>query len=323
MSLATLYSSGIADGDGPKTRSAKDDAREKAAATEIEEIEKIARKHGLGRFRSVRTTHYLAIGDAENSFRMQAGKLCEALARDYLGHFKQKGFEPEVPKNLLTLVTLADQKGFQAFSGLEPGTIAGGVYSLESNRLFVFDYRNTDLVPDAARTNSVALFHEATHQLTFNTGLLLRDRDVPVFISEGFATYGEIRRPNGQGKIGDLNVPRLAVLVKALGSPASWIPLRDLIGDDAIISGEKLEKLAEDQRAAGEDRLQTAYAESWATIYLFMRSESRRKALRSYLAAIKTRKNADFRLVDARKHLGDLDRLDVELKEFAARLTRG
>lgn len=313
--------SAVARADQPKktTGKAKDDSRERSADRETEEIESIARQNGLGRFRATKTAHYLTIGDADPSFRLQAGKLCEALARDYLGHFRKLGFSIEAPKRLLTLVTLADSKGFRVFTGLDSGTTAGGVYNLESNRLFVFDFRNTDIVADAARTNSMALFHEAMHQLTYNTGLLRRDRDVPVFISEGFATYGEVRRPNGREKIGDLNVRRLAVLLKNLGSRDAWIPVRDLIGDDRIITGDRADRAAEAAPAAVEDRLQTAYAESWLTIYHALRTDARRRALRAYLEAIKTRKSAEFRLEDARKHLGDLDRLDDELREFAAR----
>ena len=37
------------------------------------------------------------------------------------------------------------------------------------------------------------LVHEATHQLSFNTGLLNREGDTPLCIVEGLGTYGESR----------------------------------------------------------------------------------------------------------------------------------
>ncbi len=46
----------------------------------------------------------------------------------------------------------------------------------------------------STRVNTFTLVHEAIHQLTYNTGLLDRQADVPVAISEGLATFGEHAR---------------------------------------------------------------------------------------------------------------------------------
>ena len=99
--------------------------------------------------------------------------------------------------------------------------------------------------------------------------------------------------------------------------------MRDLIGDDEIIGGDRAAKAADDKRAEAEDQLQTAYGQCWIFIYFFMKTDARRKALCAYLKAIKTRKQPDSRLEDAQKHLGDLDRLDDDLRKFAARAARG
>ena len=48
----------------------------------------------------------------------------------------------------------------------------------------------------------ITLSHEATHQLTFNTGLLNRKGDVPMCIAEGLAVYGEIRSGPGRNEPG-------------------------------------------------------------------------------------------------------------------------
>jgi hypothetical protein len=44
---------------------------------------------------------------------------------------------------------------------------------------------------------------------------------------------------------------------------------------------------------------------------------------RAYLAAIRERRDASRRLKDAEAYLGNLDRLDHELKQHATRLIRG
>ena len=54
---------------------------------------------------------------------------------------------------------------------------------------------------DPERVNLLALVHETTHLLCFNTGLLSRKANVPAWVSEGLATYVEIWR-NKQTQIG-------------------------------------------------------------------------------------------------------------------------
>src|SRR5262249_33190682 len=142
----------------------------------------------------------------------EALEICEALAKDFLKHFKEKEFPVVAPDHRLTVVLLADAPSFAKFLGSEEGEAVAGIYDLDTNRLVVFDNRGNG-VALAARANTVALVHEATHQLCFNTGLLDRKGDVPLCISEGLATYGEVRRPRGPDRVGSLNRERWAVLV--------------------------------------------------------------------------------------------------------------
>ena len=52
-----------------------------------------------------------------------------------------------------------------------------GFYSKLENWLVLFDFRNVPLVEKGAgHKNVTTLAHEGTHQLTFNTGLLNRQR---------------------------------------------------------------------------------------------------------------------------------------------------
>jgi hypothetical protein len=278
-----------------------------AEERDIAEVQARARKAGLGMLRSRTTAHYLGLGDAPAKFQSEALGLCEGLAQDYLKHFKDKGFAIEPPGRRLTLVILAGAREFAAFLGEEQPAEVGGIYDLDTNRLVIFDNR-AEGGARAARANSVTLFHEATHQLTFNTGLLDRRGDVPLCISEGLAMYGEVRRPGGRASIGAVNAERLPLLVQAVQSGRGWVPVRDLFANETFEGGESQ---------------QLAYAESWLLVSYLLRTKARLPGFRAYLEAIRGRRDASKRLQDAQAHLGDLAKLDAALARYAIQLMRG
>ena len=281
------------------------DAKERAA------VEARAREAGLGTFRAGSTAHYLGLGDAPPAFRAKALQICEGLTRDYLEHFKNKGFAVERPAGRMTVVLLADGASYAKFTGEPLEEAVGGQYELESNRLVIFDNRaegrgNREL---AERANLVALAHEATHQLTFNTGLLRRGGDVPGCISEGLAMYAEVRRPSGRSLPGQPNPRRVEELALAWQEGTAWLPLTLLLQSDDALQGEK-----------GADVQHAAYAQSWLLVDTLMKSPALLPKFRAYLKAIAPRVDADHRLDDARAHLGDLDDLNADLHTQANRL---
>ncbi len=232
-----------------------------------------------------RTEHYLGIGNAPARFRDTALEICEDLARDYLQHFENKKLDVHRPAGRLIVVVLADPSAFASYLDITPGGPVRGTYNPDSNRLVICDNR-AEANPLAERANTFALFHEATHQLTFNTGLLDRLGDVPLGISEGLATYGEVRRPKGQVRIGAINRERLVVLADAARRGRQLIPTADLIVNDDLL----------DQPATQ----QFAYAQSWLMVHHFLHVPAYLTAFRSYLDAIRGRRSPDHRLDDAR-----------------------
>jgi hypothetical protein len=275
------------------------------------EVEERAKRVGLGKFRAIQSTHYQVLGNAPEAFCQRALKVCEGLARDFLEHFRYKGFKVDRPSHRLTLVTLADADSFAKFQSAEPGPGMGGVYDLDTNRLVIFDNRaQGDLDPNvAARANLLSLAHEATHQLTYNTGLLDRAGDVPPCLSEGLAMYAEIRKPSGPSRLGQVNQGRLDGFAFAHEKHVRWIPLDRLLTDDALFGAE-----------ADPNALQMAYAESWLLVYELMRPK-KPAAFSKYLATIRSRRDAQHRLEDAQASLGDLGHLDEELRRSAHGLT--
>lgn len=280
-----------------------------STADERAKIRAGAAKAGLSPIRWSETVHYLGVGDAPDAFRDRALEICESLATTYQKSFRDKGFDVEIPKCRLTVVALRDLASYKAFLGEEPGEAVGGHYDLDTNRLVIFDFRpgGRELAIRSERVNTFTLVHEAAHQLTFNTGLLNRRGDVPVCLSEGLAMYCELWRPTGRALLGQVNLPRLQVLARPEG--ADWLPLAELLTDDALLENQATRQLA--------------YAEGWALAHYLLKTPARLPRFRAYLAAIRERRDASRRLKDAEAHLGNLDRLDHELRRHAMRLIRG
>src|SRR5204862_1569109 len=84
----------------------------------------------------------------------------------------------------------------------------------------------TDITKDA---NLSTTMHECAHQISFNCGLLTRQRDAPAAIVEGLATYCEATDQGDWTVLGGLNPMRIATLQKSRGK---FIPLADLLKNE-------------------------------------------------------------------------------------------
>jgi hypothetical protein len=261
---------------------------------------------------TVQSAHYQAIGDAAPAFIKLTLSDCEQIALDYRNHFRARGFPVDLQDHRLSVIVFVDERPFLKFAeNAPPGTI--GFYSRPANWLVLFDFRNVPMYPGASgQSNMETVTHEATHQLTFNTGLLDRRDDIPLCIVEGLAMYGERRRLTGRSEPGQVNLRRLDELAH-VQRRLSWISLSELLASDTAWFGR------------GEDRRALGYAESWVLVYHLMTDPTRLPQFRDYLRAIRGRKDRARRLEDARAHFGDLDQLDRELRRTAIRLqqTRG
>lgn len=266
-------------------------------AAEIARVQVQAKAAGLGPFQSTTSEHYLAIGDAPLSFQREALRMCETLGEAFLVHFRRAGFHVAYPPARLTVIALKDEQSYAKFLGQAPGQDVGGHFDLGTNRLVIFDFRpgQAGLAAHAERVNLFALVHETAHQLTFNTGILDREGDLPLAILEGLATYVEMWRPRTKNAVGGVNLPRL----EALRQSDDWIPVADLLAGD---------------KAFEPQTEQLAYAESWLLVHYMLRLSARRARFRDYLAQAQRGKGRADRLKIAEEMLGPLDRLDHELK---------
>jgi Protein of unknown function (DUF1570) len=284
-------------------------------ADEIAAVQALTKKAGLGRFSDSRTDHFLGLGDAPDVFRKSALAICESLSAAFLPHFRQKGFELAMPAQRLTVITLKDKDSYRDLLGEDPGMMVGGHYDLDTNRLVMFDFRPNigQIGPQAnpERVNLLALVHETTHLLCFNTGLLSRQTDVPDWVSEGLATYVELwQKKKPATPIGAVNRPWLSFLLEARSTDKSWIRLPDLVADDKTFWDEKTQQLS--------------YAESWLLVHQLMITPAQLPKFRSYLAGLppQGQGTAADRVALAEKHLGSLMKLERELDRYLNRLAR-
>ncbi len=283
-------------------------------------IEAIMGKAGLRSIGTTRSPHYLGIGDTSESFRSLTLQDCEAVAADYLDYYRSQGFEVAMPSRRLIVVILADESSLAAFNGdrrwqkkpaeAKPLPVVPGHYETHSNRIVLLDMHAV-AYRGAGPATLRHIAHEATHQLTFNTGLLNRVGDVPHSIGEGLAQYGEIRKASGRTAPGRLHLHNLGVLSASRRQGTPCYPIAQLLADDrpfVLGSFTRLQSLA--------------YAEAWLLIDYLMTDRTRLAGFRAYLEAIRPRVDPEHRLDDAERHLGDLDRLDRDLLTYFVRLNK-
>jgi hypothetical protein len=307
LTCALLALSGL----GGSTAAVFAQSKPDRSTTEAEEIaaaEKVARDAKLGPLSHSTSAHFLAIGDAPDEHREAALKLCEALGQDFLAQFRKLGFKLAYPDHRLTIVTLKDTTSYAVFLGRKPDKDEGGCYDLVTKRLLIFDFRSdaAEIQASETRKNLFSLVHETAHQLSFNTGLLNAENDVPLCISEGLATYVELWEPGVKKVIGRRNQPRLNGLLLATDEDVSWIALSELLADD---------KAFEDPKT-----VQLAYAESWLLVHHMLKPGARLPKFREYLAAASQASKPDDRVKLAEKRLGSLSKLNREVKDEARRL---
>ena len=306
---------------GPKSEvHAAVDAAETASGTiaepDLADIQKRFVKAGIGPLVTVRSHHYVAIGDAAEAFIKLILGDCEQLATDFQKHFQSHGFAVRLPEHRLVVAIFRDDHSFGKFFNLPPlielaerkeAIQSAGRYYLTTNTLFIFDWRNVPIANRPASKNIQTLSHEGIHQLSFNTGLLNREGDTPKAIIEGLGTYGEARKTIGASDLGRPNLSRMDDLAK-FQRRVAWIPVRELLTEDAIF------------QSGSSARVMLGYAQSWLLVHYLMKDQEMLPRFRNYLQAIAKRTRPNRRLEDAQAHLGDLDRLDRDLRRYAVRI---
>jgi hypothetical protein len=295
---------------------------------------RIAREHRLPPVAWYESPRFKALSNADDDFSKLRLCNCELLYDLFLDHFRRKGFGLYEPSSKLAVAVFDNQAGFSAYIGQEMPAAVTGLYHPKSNRLVVYDFGQNELFvaqkkammalgrnirTDLERrrfletvqrqaqefrtgTNISTVMHEVAHQLSFNTGLLNRDGDVPVWLAEGLACYCEPTEGSVWQGIGEFNSERAATLADPRAGLGKRIALLDLLQDDWL-RGKNGAKLA-----------LLGYAQSWALFRMLM--EERPEQLGAYLAMVYQRKAENGRIDDFGRAFGDLNRLELRYVQY-------
>jgi hypothetical protein len=144
--------------------------------------------------------------------------------------------------------------------------------------------------------------------MSFNTGLLNRDGDQPLWLAEGLATYCEATEQGHWKGIGALNPDQLRSLAAGIRGELRLLPLRALLESDRWLRSR-----------GGVRNAAVGYAQSWALFRMLM--DEQPKALRRYCELIYPRQTAEQRLADFVQVFGaDLAKLERRHRAYIKRV---
>ena len=224
------------------------------------------------------TPHYFIAHPPGQSDRWT--KRFEELYRSFVRYFEVRGIpvtEPTVP---LVAVVFPNQAAYLDYAqkserGVSSQTL--GYYSLNSNRIIMFDIEDALGANARWQVNAATIVHEAVHQAAFNTGVHDRATLPPRWVVEGLGTMFEAEgvwdSKNHPRQISRLHLDQLVVFKKyRKGRPT------DLTAN--IIASDR----------AFQAKPSLAYAEAWAfTFYLV---ETQPKLYASYLRKTTAKKRS-------------------------------
>ena len=235
------------------------------------------------------TQHYCVCFDTSRAYAQWCAALFERLHDAFANFWRQAGLDMPPPPRPLIVVIFANRQRYEAFAARDLGAAADrvvGYYNLMTNRVTTYDLTgNASLARPAgqaaARTGPeilgspeaaslvATLVHEATHQMAFNGGLHRRLAPIPLWLSEGVATYFEtpdLGSERGWKGIGNVNAPRLERFL------ATYRP------------GELERIVRADEPFRRPDEAVDCYARAWALTFFLM--QTRKAAFVTYLRTI-------------------------------------
>lgn len=270
------------------------------------------------------TRHYVICYATSRDYARWCGSVFERLYDAFGTYWRRAGLEVGDPRRPLVVVIFADRQAYETHAATVLGDAAGrvaGYYDLLSNRVTTYDLTGAEALANAVGRGAGAtglavlsspeaaglvatLVHEATHQLAFNGGLHRRLAPVPLWVSEGLATYFEtpdLRNARGWNGIGEVNAPRLERFLQS-HRPGT---LESLVRDDEPL---RLPDTALD-----------GYAAAWAVTHYLL--AARRGDYTAYLAVLAAKRpladdSPEVRLREFRAAFGDP--ADVERQAFKA-----
>lgn len=276
-------------------------------------------------FEVYKTAHYVILHDTSKSYAQWCGAMLERFYtafRTYWTNQKVALREPEFP---LVAIIFADKQAYLKYAQATVGELNDQIVAYfhpDANRMVMYDLTGTAAggragskripisqflaMPDAARTISTVI-HEATHQLTFNFGILARHVSCPVWFNEGLAVFFEapdLTKAKGWGTIGKVEPSRLTQFRR-------YVPVRPANSLETLLAG--------DARFRDPKQAPDAYAEAWALTYFFL--QKHRKQYVQYMETLSkldplAEDKAETRMKQFQDVFGDVKALDREFLRF-------
>jgi hypothetical protein len=301
---------------------------------------RLVREHKLPPVARFESTQFVALSNADDRFTELRLNNCELLYDLFFDYFGRKGFRLREPPAKLMVAIFDSQYGFESYLGQRMSPSVTGIYHTTTNRLVVYDYgQNTAFVAGKRQREAMArrvgsdlerrrrietvnrqaqefrteanigtVMHEVAHQLSFNTGMLNRDGDVPFWLAEGLACYCEATIHSSWQGIGEMNPERIEPLVGPVRGQGRLASLHDLITRDDWM-----------QKRPNKPSPLLVYAQSWALFHMLMKE--RPDQLRYYMELIYRRRTPDHRLADFTQAFGtELNRLELRYTEYIKEL---
>jgi len=225
------------------------------------------------------SVHYVICSSASPVDTNRCTAALEHLFKGFFAFWKNRGRPLTHPPNPLVIVLHGSRDIYQQHGQDELGDAVNsvhGYYSQKTNRVNL-------LAIDVAQRNGISggasgilasrplatVIHEATHQLSYNSGLQTRLAPHPLWFSEGLAVFFE--PPNLKTQTGYQPIGSVSPL--HLGTYRAASRARKVM---------KLEELVSHDRAFRDSAtIRMAYAQSWALTYFLMRT--RRGEFLNYL----------------------------------------
>ncbi|HEY2882542.1 MAG TPA: DUF1570 domain-containing protein, partial [Pirellulales bacterium] len=285
-------------------------------------------------FDTISTAHYMIFFNTSRGFAQWSGALFERLYSAFNNFWTHRGFKMHDASLPLVVIIYADRQTYAKQAADEIGAGSKnviGYYHLFTNRVKTFDLTGVESlrqsgekrVDAAQQVNQLlsqpqaeimvaTIIHEATHQIAFNCGLQQRLADVPLWVSEGLATYFETPDLNyGKGwrTIGEVNPPRLDLFHQYMNRRPA----------DSLTT-----LLIDDKRFRNPEGALDAYAEAWSLNYFLLRQHA--KEYQAYLEVIAAKEpletdSPEERVKEFKSAFGnDLAALDAEFLRYMARV---
>jgi hypothetical protein len=225
------------------------------------------------------STHYVICSSASVVDTNRCNAALERLFKGFFAFWKNRGLPLIHSPNQLVIVLHGNRDIYQQHGQDELGDAVSsvhGYYSQKTNRvnLLSIDVTQRNGISGGASgvlaTRTMAtVIHEATHQLSYNSGLQTRLAPHPLWFSEGLAVFFE--PPNLKTQTGYQPIGSVSPL--HLGTYRAASRVRKVM---------KLEELVSHDRAFRDSAtIRMAYAQSWALTYFLIRT--RRGEFLTYL----------------------------------------